>query len=442
MSSVYYAKVIIIDGSFETYRKRLADLAGPGIDIGVVQVGSKEALIRPVLLDHLKARHFLVTLDELLRGAGANRIDWIKEADAYTLYLQRINEDLEVRADVPVPEHAGGKSWHHKATDVEAAWQAVQKADGSIDWGTIRVGQLDTGYTRHKALGYGQPGGTWLREDLSKTLMYEKLPDNWVPPPPPDDGVDPLPIGGLFRGHGTRIGSTISGHADVDANFRFRGIAPRVPHVMVRITDSVAINGRQQEFADGLRYLVDVAQVKVLNVSLGIYPRVTAPVLRQALSYACSKGVIVVCAAGNHVGQMVPPASLPEAIAVAASTWQDLPWHDSSYGRKVHFSAPGAVITRPDVSDNGIGTGIAGTSGGTSYAAAITTGAAALWLLRYGSKIDARYGTGEKRVEAFRKAAIASCRTPQGWDTTRYGAGILNIGRLCTDDHIGLPPVF
>lgn len=439
MSSVYYAKVIVTDGTFEDYRRQMLALAGPGIDVGVLQVGVHEALVRPHLLRHLRSQNPGETLDVLLRNAGANRIDWIKEADAYTLYMQRIEEDLDPKADVPAPDALGGSAWHHQAVRTAQAWAAVGGPD-AIDWQGVRVGQLDTGYTRHKAWGHGQPGGTWLDEALCKTFMYEQLPDGWLPPLVASDGIDPMPFGGLFQGHGTRIGTTISGHLRVGGNVTFRGVAPRVPHVVVRITDSVGINGRQQEFADGLRYLVDVAQVDVVNVSLGIYPPVVAPALRHAIGYAYAKGVIVVCAAGNHIDPVVPPAALPETIAVAATTWQSLPWHGSSFGPAVDFSAPGAVITKAMAVRNGIGSEIRGTGNGTSYAAAITTGAAALWLRRWGPQILANYGRTEKRVEAFRQAAVASCKPPPpGWQPTPFGAGILDIGKLCTDPAIGLP---
>jgi subtilisin family serine protease len=437
MSSTYYAKVIVTHGTFEEYRRQLLALAGPGIDVGVLQVGVHEALVRPHLLGHLRSRNPALTLEEVLRNAGANRVDWIRESDAYALYMQRIEEDLDPKADIPAPHALGGEWWHHTATDIEKAWQAVGGAD-DIDWQGVRVGQLDTGYTRHKVWGHGRPGGTWLDEALCKTFMYELPPDGWTPPPPPDDGVDPMPFGGLFQGHGTRIGTTISGHL-VDGGVSFRGAAPRVPHVVVRITDSVGINGRQREFADGLNHLVNVAGVDVVNVSLGVFPPVVAPVMRTALANAYAKGVIVVCAAGNHVDPVVPPASLPETIAVAATTWQSLPWHGSSFGPEVDFSAPGAVITKVVAVRNGTGSEIKGTGNGTSYAAAITSGAAALWLRRWGPQINTRYGRTSRRVEAFRRAAMASCRQPPGWQPEPFGAGIINIGRLCTDVGIALP---
>lgn len=440
MSTVYYAKVIVTQGTFEDYRRELLQLAGPGIDVGVLQVGVHEALVRPHLLRHIRGKNPGTPLDGLLRNAGANRIDWIREEDVYTLYMQRIAEDLDPKADIPAPDAAGGRAWHHKATNIQPAWTALGGPD-AIDWQGVRVGQLDTGYTRHKAWGHGQPGGTWLLQNLCKTIMHQQLPDGWATlAVQAGDGVDTMPFGGLFQGHGTRIGTTISGHGE-DAGFVFHGAAPRVPHVVVRITDSVAINGRQNEFAEGLDYLVNIAKVDVVNVSLGVYPPVVAPVMRQALANAYAKGVIVVCAAGNHVDPVVPPASLPETIAVGAVTWQSLPWHGSSFGPEVDFSAPGAVISKVMAVREGIGSVIKGTGNGTSYAAAITTGSAALWLRRWGPQIEANYGRSPKRVEAFRQAAIASCRKPPGWQPQPFGAGIIDIGRLCTDPAIGLPVI-
>lgn len=439
MSTVYYAKVVVIHGTFEDYRRQLVQLAGPGMDVGVLQVGVHEALLRPHLLRQIRSRQPAVPLDQLLRDAGANRIDWIKEDVAQTLYLQRIVEDLDPQIDIPVPDLAGGRAWHLQAVNAAQAWNALGGPD-SINWGTLRVGQLDTGYTRHKALGHGQPGDTWLLADLCRTIMDSDLPPGYLPDlVQPDDGVDPMPPPALFKGHGTRVGSTISGHAVLDDGFTFRGIAPRVPHAVVRITDSVAINNRQNEFAQGLRHLVDVVKVDVVNVSLGVFPPVASPAMKQAVAYAHSQGVIVVCAAGNHVDPVVAPARLPETIAMAGVTWQSLPWYGSSFGPEVDFSAPAASIYRPDPVPQGIGTQFKGMGDGTSYAAAITTGSAALWLRRWEPEIATKYGRTGARVEAFRQAAIASCRKPPGWHPTPFGAGILDTGRLCTDPSLALP---
>lgn len=437
--SNYYAKVVVLTGTFEDYRSQLAQLTGPGVDTGVLQVGVREAVIRPHLLRQIRTRQPGQPVDQLLEAAGADRVEWLTEEVVYTLYLQRIVEDLDPRVAAAVPGTLGGRGWHLQAVNADAAWAALGGAD-AIDWQGIRVGQIDTGYTRHQAFGHGAPGGSWLLADLCRTIMDSDLPPELADPAPqPDNGVDPMPAGGLFQGHGTRVGTIISGHAAADAGFTFRGVAPKVPQVVVRISDSVGINNRQDEFARALRYLVDVAQVDVVNVSMGVFPPVAAPAMRQAVAHAHANGVIVVCAAGNHVDPVVAPARLPETIAVAGVTWESLPWYGSAFGPEVDFSAPAAGIFRPQPQRDGIGQAFAAGGDGTSYAAAIATGSAALWLRCWSAQIAARYGRTSQRVEAFRQAARASCRLPPGWQTQPFGAGIIDTGRLCTDQVTALP---
>ncbi|HET6829081.1 MAG TPA: peptidase S8/S53 subtilisin kexin sedolisin, partial [Ramlibacter sp.] len=120
-------------------------------------------------------------------------------------------------------------------------------------------------------------------------------------------------------------------------------------------------------------------------------------------------------------------------------TWQSLPWHGSSFGPQVAFSAPAADIYRASPKRQGVGSQYIGAGSGTSYATAITTGAAALWLLRWGPQVAQKYGRTAARVEAFRKGAIATVRKPAGWQPQPFGAGILDIGRLCTEESAALP---
>ncbi|MCG2594624.1 S8/S53 family peptidase [Ramlibacter sp. XY19] len=422
-------KVILPDNrTFAEYRGKLKALAGESLDVGVEQVGVREGIVRGHVVDYLLQQNPGKSVDDLLvRKAGANRCESITDLEADVLYRQRIAEDLEPREVVAVPAAAGGRAWHLEAVNVRAAWQQVGGPD-AIDWGGIRVGQIDTGYTRHAA--YGFPNASWIAQADCRT--FEPFP---ITTP----GVDPMPFGAVSKGHGTRIGATISGCFDLPDGFRYRGIAPKVPHVVVRITDSVAINTRQAEFIQALDYLVAEAKVSVINISLGMFPPQASPDVRNAMARARSAGVIVVCAAGNGVNEVVVPAALDTAIAVAGTTFQSLPWNGSSFGPQVAFSAPAAGIFRANPQRNGVGKDFADGGDGTSYATAITTGAAALWLLRWGPQIAAMYGPGSARVEAFRQAAMDTARRPPGWQPTPFGAGILDIGVLCTDAARALP---
>ncbi|HZY18114.1 MAG TPA: S8/S53 family peptidase [Ramlibacter sp.] len=444
MTEKRYAKVVIRDDgpSFATYRQSLAALGDPGLDIDLLQVGVHEGLVRPHVLRHLVQRHPGTSAEKLLTHIGAHRVEFIDEADAQALARQRIEEDLEPRAPEAVPGAAGGLRWHLEAIRVDAAWAALGGPE-TLDWAGsgIRVGQIDTGYTRHRALGFGQPGGSWLRVDECRTFMPSATPQEFglQVPAPNDDGVDPMPFGAISKGHGTRIGATLSGCATLPDGSKFYGVAPRVPHVVVRIADVVVINDRQEEFAQALRYLVQQAQVDVVNVSLGVFPPIASPAMVQAMQLARSRGVIVVCAAGNHVDPVVAPARLDTAIAVAGTTWRSLPWSGSSFGAEVAFSAPAANLFRPVAQRKGLGADYAWGGDGTSYAAAIASGCAALWLLRWKPQIDAMYGRTARRVEAFQVAAQATCRKPPGWQPTPFGAGILDAGVLCTQAAAALP---
>lgn len=139
--------------------------------------------------------------------------------------------------------------------------------------------------------------------------------------------------------------------------------------------------------------------------------------------------MILVCAAGNHVKDVVAPARLTRTIAVAGITSKEIPWGGSSFGPEVDFSAPAANIRR--ASTESVGNYVYGAGGdGTSYATAITSGAAALWLAHHGATLDSRYPEPWQRVEAFRKLVVDTTRKPTLWQSGSFGAGILDIDAL------------
>ena len=127
---------------------------------------------------------------------------------------------------------------------------------------------------------------------------------------------------------------------------------------------------------------------------------------------------------------MVAPARLPETIAVAGVTADDGWWSGSSYGPEVDFSAPAAGIRRASVRgtdrfDYGDG------GDGPSYAAALTSGVAALWLLHHRVELAQRYAEHWQRIEAFRLLARLHVRVPAGWNAAAgFGPGILDAAAL------------
>ena len=49
------------------------------------------------------------------------------------------------------------KDWNRVMVDAAAAQDILRQTDGSIDWGDINIGHLDTGITRHPVFGDWTP---------------------------------------------------------------------------------------------------------------------------------------------------------------------------------------------------------------------------------------------------------------------------------------------
>jgi Subtilase family len=156
-----------------------------------------------------------------------------------------------------------------------------------------------------------------------------------------------------------------------------------------------------------------------------------AGAVRDAIRTAVESGMIVMAAAGNHVGFVTAPASWPECLAIGGINIGDAPWSGSSHGREVDFCAPAeavwAATARRD-GDRPVFT--VEPHDGTSFAVANTAGAAALWLAHHGADaLRRRYGKGNLQ-RLFLSVARATVRTPAGWDAREYGAGILDARAL------------
>ncbi|WP_374473291.1 S8 family serine peptidase [Arenimonas sp.] len=221
-------------------------------------------------------------------------------------------------------------------------------------YGTV-VAILDTGITPHEDLQsrllpgydfvsqiYARDGGGWDSDPTD--------PGDWVE-------ASECSAGRRSTWHGTHV----AGIAAASANsVGIAGIAPRASILPIRV------------MGDGHGYASDIAAAiawaagspieggpptlsagstaSVINLSLSLDGNCSSTpelaILREAVSYARSKGAIVVAAAGNDQSHssLYSPASCPGVISVAASIKADLPTLASFSNTGARFSAPGVDI--------------------------------------------------------------------------------------------------
>lgn len=390
----------------------------PGLDPGLTALGPREALVAEPTLLALERAYGHSHGAAVLRQAGVVSSTALSQTSALEHLRRRNITSLPVRASA-----LADRGWHLDEVNVRSAWATHWGGPDAIDWTSVRVGQIDTGYTAHPVFGFGI-GQPWVDAAAGRTFFASGQDGG---DPGPGGGIDPL--AGLMDGHGTRIGSVICGHDPAAPLGTFLGIAPKVPLVPVRIANLVLISHAQRELAQALRYLVHDAKVAVINLSMGFLPRTQIKVLDKAIDEAYEAGVIFVCAAGQPLRHVVSPAHGRRTIAAAGSTVGGVPWGKSAYGSAVDWAAPADHIYRAETRKPAIAA-YAGGGDGTSYAAAITSGAAALWLARHASALPAAYPQAWQRVEAFKVVTRATARQMPNQQPGTFGAGVIDIAAL------------
>ncbi|MGH8580814.1 MAG: S8 family peptidase [Gammaproteobacteria bacterium] len=293
---------------------------------------------------------------------------------------------------------------------VREAW-AVSAAARKPDRGAgIVVGHPDTGYTDHGEFNFPD------RLLSAKGFNFE------------EDEQDPRdPLNGMNPGHGTSTGSVIiSDEGGPSSPIAFvSGIAPKASLVPIRVSNSV-IHLSYRNLIRGIYFAVDTAKCHLLSMSLG--GPLPSRSLERALQHAVANGVIPMAAAGNNVGFVVYPARYDEVLALAASNARDEIWSESSKGSDVDVTAPGESVWRA-LADTAGNNSVARSSG-TSYSVATAAGICALWLAHHGRDVlIQRYGA-MRLIKVFRELLMRTACRPTGWDSERYGAGIVNAKDL------------
>jgi serine protease len=250
------------------------------------------------------------------------------------------------------------RQWNYAAIDMERAWDINPGASASI---TVAV--LDTGVAHRNALvryfappwsvsGIVFPALGAIDVPVS-TAPELGGPDRFVAPRDfiwndvaPDD----------LDGHGTHVAGTIGQLTNNGVGVA--GMAFNVRIMPVKVLDTTwdfvfgsPFFATDDVVARGIRYAVDNG-AKVLNLSLG-RTGAPAPVLRDAIVYAVSRGAFVAVAAGNDFLRGNPierPADVgPDiegAVAVGAVGRANQRAAYSSTGTFIELMAPGGDQSR------------------------------------------------------------------------------------------------
>jgi type VII secretion-associated serine protease mycosin len=176
-------------------------------------------------------------------------------------------------------------------------------------------------------------------------------------------------------GHGTMVAGIIAAQDQRDRDRPFVGIAPRAKIVSVKYTNEKHSDTADPNLAKAIRAAAGVKDVGVINVS-STAP--DTPELRAAVTFAQSRDILIVAAAGNvrdeQKGQELPayPAGYNGVIGVASVDQSGAVSDFSNQRTQIAVAAPGK-----DIRSTYPGGGYAADSG-TSFAAPFVAGLAAL----------------------------------------------------------------
>lgn len=297
-----------------------------------------------------------------------------------------------------------------------------------INGSGVVIAHPDSGWTPHSELNF-----TNIQTNPVST-SYD-LTRDWNVFNNEDTSEEPLDSTMPFHFHGTSTASIIVSRGNANDPTALTGIAPGAKIISIRTIHEQPVDQTgvalilDTDVARAIWYATE-QNADVISLSVGGYPN---PVLECVVAHAVYNNTIVVAAAGQYWPFLVYPAGYPECIAVGASNDLNRPWADCVKDKKIAISAPGEKVWSAYWDDSSPNRReiIDGKGNGCSFSTALTAGAAALWLQRYG-KPNLINGLNGRAVlqELFLKHIQNTATVPAGWNTNESGAGILNVERL------------
>lgn len=310
------------------------------------------------------------------RNNAMQALSLVPEAPNWSLWIHELMEQPDPYLTNPADSTF---QWHHDVIHTYEAWGVTMGNPA------IRVAVIDTGVENRNA-------------DLTHVTL-ETVVGSTVP----------------SSGHGSHVAGIIG--AEADNGLFGAGIAPGVSLISIRASQS-GTSFAYSSVSKAIQFAIDLG-ANLINLSLG--GSSYSSVLAEKLELAYQKGITVIGSVGNNDTNIrMYPSSLDTVIAVAASDMAGARAHfgsdsGSNYGSHVDIAAPGYCI--PSTYDV-FGTVLSG----TSMAAPMVTGAAALYMSRMLEK------TGQVPAPDAVRAALLRAVNPAA--SSGMGAGILDVSKL------------
>ncbi|MHA2224161.1 MAG: S8 family peptidase [Candidatus Hodarchaeales archaeon] len=222
---------------------------------------------------------------------------------------------------------------------------------------------------------------------------------------------DPSP----WHNHGTHVVGTITARLN---NYGVVGVAPNIS-IMPLLVVNESDRNPDIIVAEAIRYAADNG-AHIISMSIGIYDdeitnSTSYDLVTDAITYAYSKGLLIVAAAGNEgTNHVIRPANDSRVIAVGAVNSGKNLASFSNYGLDIEVVAPGDNVKSTIPVNN------FGLKSGTSMATPHVSGALAL-MLSYDPTL-----TNIEAREILNQTA--EDLGDSGWDET-YGYGLINVSR-------------
>ncbi|MEM6752274.1 MAG: S8 family serine peptidase, partial [Cyanobacteria bacterium P01_C01_bin.38] len=280
------------------------------------------------------------------------------------------------------------QQWHLNSINIEGAWDK-NRGKG------VTVAVIDTGVTKVR--------------DLVETEFVKGY-----------DFVNDRENASDDNGHGTHVAGTIA--QATNNSWGVAGVAYEANLMPLKVLSAYG-GGTIADIAEAIKFAADNG-ADVINMSLGGGGE--SQLMKDAINYAHSKGVVIIAAAGNEGENAASyPARYPNVFAVSALGPDGLKAPYSNYGAGVDISAPGGSdagkVLQATVDMDSKGEEVFIGLQGTSMASPHVAGVAALVK-----------AAGIEEPDEIVKVLSESARVIQDDGLNYYGAGQLNAEAAVT----------